>query len=285
MLLIRRFFIIILCVFNYSYTNAQVFKAGDVFSGYIDITPDTLINFNFPSTTEDYYFDIDNDSQNDCKIQSYNSSGLGAASRFISVIPINASSYILKGRIDSVFHFYYNYWLLTPMLKVLNYGDSINSLTNVWENQALYLTSNSGSAGTYVNPTDWIGSNDLYIGLKYQTSTDTIYGWIRVNCPSFNKCIVKDYSTTGFIDGINEINASVKEITSYPNPIANTLSLSTSTINLFNSEIEIVNTLGQTVLKQTYSKSIDVSLLSQGVYTLKVFTQQKQLFLSKFIKE
>lgn len=286
MLILRRYIIVIFCVFNYCYTNAQVFKAGEIFSSYIDVTPDTLINFNYQtSPTEDYYFDIDFDSQYDFKIEAYNVGGLGGASRSISVIPINSNSYILNGRVDSVFHNFYNYWHLTPMLKVLNYGDSINTLTNIWVNQVLYLTSNSGSAGTYVNPTDWIGNNDLYIGLKYQTLTDTIYGWIRVNCPSSNKCYIKDYSTTKFANDIHEINEGVKGIITYPNPVTNSLNILSSSVNLLNSEVEILSADGKIISTQTYSKIPDVSILPDGFYTLKVITKDKQIYISKFIKK
>ena len=284
MLKIVKFFILILCAFNNNYTNAQVFKAGDIFSGYIDITPDTLINFNYQtSPTENYYFDIDNDAQNDFKIQAYNSGGLGGASRSISIIPINASSYILKGRIDSVFHNYYNDWLLTPMLKVLNYGDSINTFTNVWVNQALYLTSKSGIAGTYVDPTDWTGGNDLYIGLKNQTATDTVYGWIRVNCPYSNKCIVKDYSSTGFYTGIKELNKS-SNLLVFPNPTSNLIDISDDQNQFKNSTIQIKNYLGQVVFITAFASQINLQYLSAGMYFLTIQDKSSSKTV-KFIKQ
>ncbi len=189
--------IVLFCLcFN---TKAQVYYAGELFSGYIDLIPDTAINFNFQvSPTEVFYFDFNQDFTNDYKIEAYNSGGLGGVSRYISVVPLISNASILKGRIDSVYHNFYNYWIETPLAEVLHNHDSINHKTANWSNQNLYLTNNSGSAGTYVNPTDWIGANDFFIGLKLETASDTVYGWIRVNCPLSGKCIIKDYSSTGF---------------------------------------------------------------------------------------
>lgn len=61
-------------------------------------------------------------------------------------------------------------------------------------NQGLAIINKSGQFGTYLNTQDWMGGTDLYIGIKYLDITDTVYGWIRVNCPAFYTCILKDYS-------------------------------------------------------------------------------------------
>lgn len=113
----------------------------------------------------------------------------------------------------------------------------------------------------------WIGLRaQIYLsGVKYQTTMDTIYGWVRVNIPFANNfvknCYVKDYSTTGFVDAINEINLGPMEVALYPNPVNNTLNVLPSNFKTYNSEIEIVNTLGQTVLKQ---KSIGCLCFPKG---------------------
>lgn len=71
----------------------------------------------------------------------------------------------------------------------------------------------------------------------------------------------------------------------YPNPVSNTLYISNKRNEFLNSEIEITNTLGQTVLKLPYKNEIDVSQLSSGYYSLKIITTEKYQFHSKFIKE
>lgn len=271
-----------LCIVNSS--KAQLFKAGDIFSGYIDIVPDTLINGAY-SANEVFYFDINNDQVNDYLIKAYSSNSLGGGTNYISIEPLSLNSFIRFGRIDSLYHNYYHYWMYSEMALPHLLGDSINSNTANWQSKLLYLTNTSGSAGTYLYPTDWIGVSDLYIGLKSQIATDTIYGWIRVNCPSSNKCYVKDYSSSGFVNGLNEIMINEKNEIIYPNPASNTINIYNKESTFDNADIEIINFLGQTVLSQSYSDKIDISFLNKGIYTLKIFTKKRGVYNSKFLKE
>lgn len=84
--------------------------------------------------------------------------------------------------------------------------------------------------------------------------------------------------------GITEIENKIN-ITIYPNPVSYTIFILTKQSEFENSEIEISNTLGQTVLKLPFKNEIDVSKLSQGFYNLKIITQNKQIYNSKFVKE
>ena len=77
--------------------------------------------------------------------------------------------------------------------------------------------------------------------------------------------------------GINEVEEKQK-LSVYPNPTSNTLTIKTNSKT--NSPIEIINYLGQTVLKQPYSENIDVSKLSAGCYFIRIENSY-----SKFIKE
>ena len=95
-------------------------------------------------------------------------------------------------------------------------------------------------------------------------------------------------STQNFCDlsytAINENINKPKQILVYPNPTFNSLNIQSDQIEFENSEIEIINYLGQTVLKLPYSNNISVSTLSSGYYTLKIVTRIGQ-FHSSFIKE
>jgi hypothetical protein len=290
----KLFLIISLLLFLSFSSKAQVYKAGDVFTGYVDITPDTLINYVFPpySSSESYYFNINNDSIDDFVINARAINANGQGNDYIIVKSLNPNLYIRAGRIDSLLTYDSLYWVVSKVAKPLMYGDTIDAFDSKWDSTFLFLTENSfryGLSGYRTNILDWATGTDLFIGVKYQTTMDTIYGWVRVNIPFANNfvknCYVKDYSTTGFVDAINEINLGPMEVALYPNPVNNTLNVLPSNFKTYNSEIEIVNTLGQTVLKQVYSKSIDVSMLSKGLYTLKVISQDKEIYYSKFIKE
>lgn len=279
-----KFFLLPFFIISLSYNlNAQIFKAGDIFSGYVDLNPDTLINFNY-SSNEVYNFDINNDLVNDYIIKAYSLNFLGGGTNYISIEPTNSNSFVSFGRKDSIYHNYYHYWMYSEMALPLAIGDSINARSANWQSKILYLTNSSGSAGTYSNPTDWIGSNDHYIGLKYQTVTDTLYSWIRVNCPAANKCYIKDYSSTGFINSINKISPYKQTIVAFPNPSLNIINFRNTNHEFDNSEIEIINIYGEVIFKQPYSNSINISSISAGLYTLKIYTSKNEIYYSSFLK-
>jgi hypothetical protein len=85
--------------------------------------------------------------------------------------------------------------------------------------------------------------------------------------------------------GVNELREGNADISFFPNPVSNKLYISSEQYFEKGTEIEIINTLAQTVLKLNYSNEIDVSQLSSGCYILKIITSVKAQFNSKFIKE
>lgn len=85
--------------------------------------------------------------------------------------------------------------------------------------------------------------------------------------------------------GLNEENPVGQLIHLYPNPVSNTLFISSEINEFENSELEISNCLGQTVLKLPFKNEISVSDLSSGSYFLKIITLDRRQFYSKFIKQ
>ncbi|HWY12712.1 MAG TPA: T9SS type A sorting domain-containing protein [Bacteroidia bacterium] len=73
--------------------------------------------------------------------------------------------------------------------------------------------------------------------------------------------------------GIDE-NKMPIDLKLYPNPAANNLNILSEQNQFQYSEIEIINYLGQTVLKTQYTNTIDVSKLSKGIYTLKIIAKE-----------
>ncbi len=67
----------------------------------------------------------------------------------------------------------------------------------------------------------------------------------------------------------------------YPNPVKNLLHVEASGVG--NAFYRIINMLGQTVLRGSYTKQIEVKTLNDGVYFLKLDTE-KQSITRKFIK-
>lgn len=136
----------------------------------------------------------------------------------------------------------------------------------------------------------YIPSNSIINSLgnfTYQADTLGIYAF-KIEVKEWRKDASSNYQIVGSTEmdfvvdvvasvGIKELNK--KEIISlYPNPTSNILNIKTNSKT--NSEIEITNQLGQTVLKQKYFESIDVSKLVPGCYFIRIDNSY-----SKFIKE
>ncbi|MDP2386927.1 MAG: hypothetical protein Q8M29_11185 [Bacteroidota bacterium] len=146
---------------------------------YVDIVPDTLINYNLSYhvlLTESYFFDINNDAQNDIEINATSINALGGGNNYIEVRPLNQSTYIRFGRFDSVYSAYNGYWWVLKVAKPLLPGDTINSLFSVWNNTTLSITDNSTMTGAGHSIYDWLSTNDKYIGINYASGSFNIYG-------------------------------------------------------------------------------------------------------------
>lgn len=85
--------------------------------------------------------------------------------------------------------------------------------------------------------------------------------------------------------GVNENSLSSNHVQIYPNPVSKSIYIETRKADFKNSEIEIVDHLGQLVLKLPFNNEVDVSKLASGYYNLKITDQNKAFYYSKFIKE
>jgi hypothetical protein len=353
----KKIIILILFLYN-SHFNAQVCKAGDIFTTYYDEVPDTLVDYKWNTSAESFLVDINSDNQHDFRISAGANIALGGQTRVIDIRPLHPSALCAFGRTDSVYHFLYNYWMLTRVSKPFMAGDTVSKSGIIWSNNVLALSDVSSFSGTGKNVVDWVSSTDKYIGIKYQSLADTLYGWIRVKLPTADKCYVKDWSieancsvipplslssnspticlnasatlnssgaitytwSTGTIGATEIVTPSVtttytvsgttsngcilssaitqsvdacigiEELQSfesmkvYPNPCVSFLKVEFFDENA-NSPIEILNYLGQSVLKVPYSNSFDVSALAQGIYSLKLIGKDQKSYCSKFVKE
>jgi len=250
---------------------SQVYKAGDTLPIYIDINPDTLINSYCTSSsgniTEDYFFDINGDSQNDFKIEAHCSFALVGQGQSIYISSLNPNAYIRFERIDSTYNNDSTYLAITKVAKPIYYGDTINSSDAKWDSTKVCLTnSSSGMLGSFYI-LDWISPNDGYIGVKYTTVSDTLYGWIRVNCPNPNDCYIKDYSFVGGGLGINDFKES--NIIVFPNPASDKIYIALA--SNIKTEILLLDVYGKKV-KSTQQKEMDVRDLQEGIYFVQVKT-------------
>jgi hypothetical protein len=125
------------------------------------------------------------------------------------------------------------------------------------------------STGSFMGITDFNPSNTMMFNITPVGNTDIF---------------ISKLSQSFLGTGLSENNINSNQLIIYPNPVSNILYFEQD-LNIFkNSIIEIINTLGQTVLKLPYSNQIDVSKISKGIFYLKITTQDSQTYLSKFIK-
>lgn len=257
-------------------SKAQSITVGDTLSANIVYknVKDSIIGSMSGNSTSQADFDLDSDNVMDVSFKIIRSISPGHTAIEQKIFSLNNLEFVfitsLAGYTDTVA-------LNSQINAGLNWGNSPNGLYlyNLW-----YSGGNTSVNGNFLYPNN-------YLGFRKISTVDTVYGWILVDGSylSHNRIKVLSWAYENkSAAGISE-NYKNNKLTVYPNPTSSILTISSSNATETHSKIEIVNTLGQTVLKQPYSKSVDVSLLSQGCYTLKVITSPNQLFLSRFIKE
>lgn len=255
---------------------AQSIIVGDTTSSSVNYhnIKDTLLSFgNSWDPLPVFYVDVDNDSINDIKFNFSHSASPGYSSDLKTVFSLTNIEFFYAG----------NNIYLDTIAKESLINNSLNWRNIVTGNKLRYTISTYiPPPGSYSEGGNFIGSNN-YLGFRKITVADTIYGWFLLDMNYTIKIKSWAYESKSDV-GISE-NYKNNKLSIYPNPTTSILTISSSNISQINSKIEIVNTLGQIVLIQWYSKSIDVSVLSKGLYTLKVITQENEIYYSKFIKE
>jgi len=211
-------YLLLLIILTLHYRGLSQFAiAGTPGIFYTDIVPDTLIDYggSFGGTTEYYYFDVNNDSQNDLRLDAVGINGLGAGDDYLLLRPLSSNVFIRFKRFDYVYNPWVGNWNTDVALPLIN-GDTINSSTAIWRSTNQYLTDNSFASGASKNVQDWVGNTDKFIGIRYITVNDTVYGWIRVYCPMSNRCSIKDYSFFNSTIGSEEYYIENNKL--FPNP-------------------------------------------------------------------
>jgi streptogramin lyase len=84
--------------------------------------------------------------------------------------------------------------------------------------------------------------------------------------------------------GVNNL-FDQQQISIYPNPALNILLINSEGVEFEKASIEITNMLGQTVLKQSFTKTIDISKLNSGCYQLRISNSDNSSYRTKFLKE
>ncbi|MGZ3749762.1 MAG: T9SS type A sorting domain-containing protein [Mucilaginibacter sp.] len=117
-------------------------------------------------------------------------------------------------------------------------------------------------------------SYQIFEWRKDQTNTPVVIGWSAID-------IVMEITTD---IGVREYFDTERIINIYPNPASNTLNIVSKRGDFTGNELEILNSIGQVVIKAQLQSSIDISNLATGIYTLRIVSAEKVL-CTKFSKQ
>jgi len=176
----------------------------------------------------------------------------------------------------------------------VNYGTALT--IGDWKLDLFEL--NTNSSYSYGN---WGGTNtDKYIGVKFDESGSTYYGWIRVDAdlststPSTWSITIKDYAYQSIAD--SSILAGDKGYTTNIEDAFNTVQAYSFNKNIninfnksdyANAQINVYNNLGQLVHSQEATNQkevIDMSSHAMGVYYVKVQSDKGMISRKVFLK-
>lgn len=153
-----------------------------------------------------------------------------------------------------------------------------------------YFHTGVGVLGTFTNAGQFNGMGNKYLGIKMKVGGSNFLGWIEINCSVARDTlsfIATSYNTVSdasiyagqtIASGINTTSFAYQNIHLFPNPCSTTLQ-----INGIWEEFEycIYSVMGESLIRATSSKIIDVSGLRNGMYILEV-KQKKHTFHSSF---
>ncbi|MBX3162872.1 MAG: T9SS type A sorting domain-containing protein [Bacteroidetes bacterium] len=246
-------------------TKAQYIIAGDTTGLYMDIVPDTTFGGMLFCA-----FDINQDGINDVGIQTYLS--------YTSIKSYNVYTAIGRQNNSAVAFCYIGGTNpdddCRSVVKPFNIGDTINKRGNYsnlnTSTRIAYAYSNGSLGGGGCRL--WLDNTDHFIGVRYSTNIDTVYGWMRVRVFSENGITVKDFALErNPIVGLRELSANSLRVTAYPNPAQTQVNIKTDEAEIV--QIKIVSISGSELINTT-QHIIDVSHLPNGIYFAQIKTDK-----------
>lgn len=156
---------------------------------------------------------------------------------------------------------------------------AVASASLICAGQTVTLTASGATSYTY-NPGNITG-NPIALTPSLST-TYNVYGMDGNGCDNYASVTVNVANCTG----VNELQSGMV-IGIYPNPNKGEFTISFGNVSE-NGILEIYNSIGQIVLKQSISenqKKINLKDQADGIYHLRILKDGKQLYKTKVIKE
>lgn len=286
-------FLLFLC--NPHFLFAQSIKAGQHGPGqyFIDIQPDTTIEAPWAMTPEYgmYPIDMNGDSVFDFEIHVANFGGLGSDYVRCYIEPKNNSQLAFAYN-DSCFALPSG--CFNPLIGVYGmarsfwYGETIDNNAH-WVDSLLYLSYYSYSLNCfYCSGETFIGTDTNYLGVRVLTSTDTVYGWIKVSGVSDIACTIEAIAGESATTRIAEGEADNLPVRVFPNPASGLLRFDFGRALPANAVLRVWDNLGRMVLQQEIEAntpvfSADVDSFASGMYHFSIRVGVGETVSGKFV--
>ncbi len=266
--------------------QAQTFMAGDPLNVYVDVEPDTVLNYSpcppdgggLPLVTESYFLDMDGDSQNDFELKAFCDFITIPGTQYVAVRPLNPGSFARWVWSDSIYVAQYEDWVKRRMAEMLSNGEIINSSGAPWVNETVHLTYYTNDPYYTLTANNWVTGSDHFIALRHGSGNTFRYGWVRATCSSPSVCTVRDYAFSQEIveddTGLGNLQASVVAIRH--DPSSSTVTIEMDPAGEMELMVSVHDLVGREVgLMTRYAvatglsrRILDISSLGAGQYVI-----------------
>ncbi|MEO5673019.1 MAG: T9SS type A sorting domain-containing protein [Chitinophagales bacterium] len=256
-------------------------KESDAQIIYTDI-PDTIIYIGSFANPESYALDLNNDGQTDFR---FDFSGAQFASSGYEINLFTLNEYLSgnPNQIEGNMH----------DASALIEGDTISKAKPWISASFVYMGYFASSFSGYNSSTivsqffssgNWVNVNNRYLGVRLILSTDTLYGWIRMDVAVKDSVVIKDYAYNTVAgeeiiagEGSIPVNVDGKnkegDFDIFPNPAASMMHLKLGEEFANGSMVTIIDLSGKKVFSRyisTAGVSFNISQLMKGTYFIEI---------------
>jgi hypothetical protein len=162
------------------------------------------------------------------------------------------------------------------------YIDSINGYATYVLDQLVPVSGSVYIGFQQVSP------DDLHLGFDRNTASNSkmyynVSGtWAQILVAAGTLMIRPVMGDSTLFVGVPETTAKAMDIQLYPNPVNDQLTVAVNHPELV-KELEITDLTGRTVIKSTFTPTLNVSSLASGVYLLRVINSNNSMMTRKFV--
>ncbi len=142
---------------------------------------------------------------------------------------------------------------------------------------------------------NFMGLGDVYVGVKFDISGSTHYGYVLLSFDNTHTVTIKEYAYEDVADAsihagdnmtTSNSNLSQTSISIYPNPSSDFISFSNNSVTTYD-KVNIYAADGRMVFSQNLISSnekINISSLSSGIYYVQLKSKNESVTIDKLVK-